>query len=523
MSSSIVKKAMQLQAVAAAEAALRHVCVALPYLSGLTRNVHLLATSKVSTACVGPSGLIVVNPAWFLGLNREDAMFVMAHELLHLAFRHHDRTDESADRALLNEAKDYVINDMLITELRLEKPPVGGRYRPGARTMSMERIAAEMLGNHMSRSPGKRPSTRRVSTAVPSVIKEALIRSGLAEEPGEMNQSLVDDLISEEDELIYCPDWSPDLQKRLQAAIGSLCVQATALAAVEKRIQIFTGDGAAATESDDVDCYENVVKTKYCPRWECALQRWIESVAPGSRTYSRPSRRGADRIDVVLPGRNREGWTLNIILDTSWPMWDSFPEPLPPSRPPESVAAGAESPSSQRTFHAPWRFLERKYWRLPGWRSRRVKEFKPIRVPRDRPRRNVSGSVTSTRRWHPRMQSSILSEVLGAIASFCRSAGISEIRILRCDPVVHVKECVSPEQLSEYEIEGIGSDDISFAMDFLAQDSEVTAAIVITAGRISYPASAMPYNVLWVSAGLYPFDPPYGQVIPLRPGHMEPW
>jgi predicted metal-dependent peptidase len=54
----------------------------------------------------------------------------------------------------------------------------------------------------------------------------------------------------------------------------------------------------------------------------------MDSVAPGERTYARPSRRGADRTDVVLPGRRREGWTLHIVLDTSGSMVDHLPKAL---------------------------------------------------------------------------------------------------------------------------------------------------------------------------------------------------
>jgi predicted metal-dependent peptidase len=59
-----------------------------------------------------------------------------------------------------------------------------------------------------------------------------------------------------------------------------------------------------------------------------ALQRWLESVAPGPRTFARPSRRGAERTDVVLPGRRREGWILNVVLDTSGSMTDEIPRAL---------------------------------------------------------------------------------------------------------------------------------------------------------------------------------------------------
>ena len=67
----------------------------------------------------------------------------------------------------------------------------------------------------------------------------------------------------------------------------------------------------------------------YRTPWELALQRWIESVAPGDRTFSRASRRGADRDDdLVLPGRRREGWILNVVLDTSGSMTDEIPRVL---------------------------------------------------------------------------------------------------------------------------------------------------------------------------------------------------
>jgi predicted metal-dependent peptidase len=66
----------------------------------------------------------------------------------------------------------------------------------------------------------------------------------------------------------------------------------------------------------------------YRAPWELALQRWLESVAPGERTFARPSRRGAERTDVVLPGRRREGWILNVVLDTSGSMTDEIPRAL---------------------------------------------------------------------------------------------------------------------------------------------------------------------------------------------------
>ena len=66
----------------------------------------------------------------------------------------------------------------------------------------------------------------------------------------------------------------------------------------------------------------------YRTPWEVALQRWLESAAPGERTFTRPSRRGEACVDGVLPGRRREGWMLNIVLDTSGSMRDEIPRAL---------------------------------------------------------------------------------------------------------------------------------------------------------------------------------------------------
>jgi predicted metal-dependent peptidase len=66
----------------------------------------------------------------------------------------------------------------------------------------------------------------------------------------------------------------------------------------------------------------------YRTPWQMALQKWLEGAAPGERTFVRPSRRGADRSDVVLPGRKRDSWMLNVVLDTSGSMEDEIPRAL---------------------------------------------------------------------------------------------------------------------------------------------------------------------------------------------------
>jgi predicted metal-dependent peptidase len=116
----------------------------------------------------------------------------------------------------------------------------------------------------------------------------------------------------------------------------------------------------------------------------------------------------------------------------------------------------------------------------------------------------------------------VLPNVLGTIASFCDGAGVAEVHILQCDIEVTRDEWLEPAQLSEYKIAGFGGSNMSPALDRLAQDTEVSAVLVLTDGYISYPAKEPPYTVLWgvVQAPTgydATFRPSYGEVLFLDP------
>jgi predicted metal-dependent peptidase len=102
-----------------------------------------------------------------------------------------------------------------------------------------------------------------------------------------------------------------------------IAAKALGLAAAMGRLQGLRGTDAGATRQ-----VVSALRDVYRPPWELALQRWLESVAPGERTFARPSRRSAPQADVVLPGRRREGWILNVVLDTSGSMTAEIPRAL---------------------------------------------------------------------------------------------------------------------------------------------------------------------------------------------------
>jgi predicted metal-dependent peptidase len=108
-------------------------------------------------------------------------------------------------------------------------------------------------------------------------------------------------------------------QEARTRAIRDLAARGMALA---RGLSVMRGRGVGAGgEQRQVRALRGI----YRQPWHVALQRWMEGVSPGERTFTRASRRGAERTDIVLPGRQRYSMLLNVILDTSASMADDIP------------------------------------------------------------------------------------------------------------------------------------------------------------------------------------------------------
>jgi predicted metal-dependent peptidase len=118
---------------------------------------------------------------------------------------------------------------------------------------------------------------------------------------------------------------------------------------------------------------------------------------------------------------------------------------------------------------------------------------------------DTSGSMTSE-----------IPRALGAIAEFCDLLAVECIRIVQCDSEIKSDTVLSPDELAAYEVSGFGGSNLSPAMQALAADPRVTAAVIVTDGDIEYPIEDMPYRVLWVLPGRGKFAPRYGLVIALE-------
>jgi hypothetical protein len=292
------------------ERALRMVTVPFPYLAGLAAASRVSLDARVPTMGVFASGRMVANAAFVDRLNDADLRFVVAHELLHLALRTHRRA-QGSDLLQFNFAHDYIINDILRTELGVTRIPAGGLDMPDARLRSAEEILLELRRQARSQEAS---GAGRLRVWEPSDETGAGGSAGEGS-PGEQEGDVLGEALErkwfEED---------AQTQKARQRETEQAASRGLAVARARGRLPtpLLAQMGLEpGSHSQLVDAQRGAYRTPA----NLALQRWIESVAMGPRTFERPSRRlTGTQGGVVLPGRRRESWTLNVVLDTSGSM-----------------------------------------------------------------------------------------------------------------------------------------------------------------------------------------------------------
>lgn len=123
-----------------------------PFFGALLLRTPLEATTRVPTAAVDKHGHVMINPEFVDKLSTDEVEFLLAHEVMHVAFAHLARRG-NRDAGVWNYVNDAIINDMLEDE-------GVGRMIEGAVRLSdaKEHSSEELYEMYKNQPKAKEPS-----------------------------------------------------------------------------------------------------------------------------------------------------------------------------------------------------------------------------------------------------------------------------------------------------------------------------------------------------------------------------
>lgn len=265
-----------------------------PLLGGIAAGLRIIADPELAraqqlwiAAVDASAGEIYVNPR--ATLNQEEWRFVMAHEMLHAALRHGDRT-QGRDPYLWNVAADYVINGWLV-EMGVGSIPDDVLYDPELAGCSAEEVY-DRITKDLRRL--RKLQTLR-GRGLGDVLSEPLAWPATGPEPGPGRHGRTADL--------------DDFYRR----------------ALLTGVEYHRADRGLLPAG-----LEEEIKALEQPpmKWDAKLARWFDDYVPRvepTRSYARPSRRQSSTPDIPRPGRYRPvepfpRCTFGVVLDTSGSM-----------------------------------------------------------------------------------------------------------------------------------------------------------------------------------------------------------
>ena len=248
----------------------------------LQTPVYWVTADEVNTAATNGINLYV-NPDFFLGLDPEERLFLILHEIMHNVYNHNTRRG-FRDANTWNEAADYVINDELIQ--RNFKMPKGGLHNVDYRDMSADEVYEILLdrknkGGHNQPSPWpdlKEPQANGSGNQSPNGggSNTSSMTQPTAEEIEEHNKNLL-----------------------------TQATQASQMAGDKAG----TVPGSLQRELDDL-LYPKLP-------WDVILQKFLFSLSKDDYSWRKPNRRFISQ-GIILPSLYSEGiGKIDFAIDTS--------------------------------------------------------------------------------------------------------------------------------------------------------------------------------------------------------------
>ena len=249
----------------------------------LQTPVYWVTADEVDTAATNGINLYI-NPDFFLGLEPEERLFLILHEIMHNVYNHNTRRG-FRDANTWNEAADYVINDELIQ--RNFKMPAGGLHNVDYRDMSADEVY-EILMDRKNKGGHNQPSPW------PDLKEPQANGSG--------NQSPTGGSGSQ------TPSMTQPTAEEIEEHNKNLLTQATQASQMAGD-KAGTVPGSLQRELDDL-LYPKLP-------WDIILQKFLFSLSKDDYSWRKPNRRFISQ-GIILPSLYSEGiGKIDFAIDTS--------------------------------------------------------------------------------------------------------------------------------------------------------------------------------------------------------------
>lgn len=249
----------------------------------LQTPVYWVTADEVDTAATNGINLYI-NPDFFLGLEPEERLFLILHEIMHNVYNHNTRRG-FRDPDTWNEAADYVINDELIQ--RNFKMPKGGLHNVDYRDMSADEVY-EILMDRKNKGGHNQPSPW-------PDLKEPQANGSGNQSPSSGNGS-------------QTPSMSQPTAEEIEEHNKNLLTQATQASQMAGD-KAGTVPGSLQRELDDL-LYPKLP-------WDIILQKFLFSLSKDDYSWRKPNRRFISQ-GIILPSLYSEGiGKIDFAIDTS--------------------------------------------------------------------------------------------------------------------------------------------------------------------------------------------------------------
>lgn len=118
-----------------------------PFWGLLLERCDIIVTYQVPTAAISEDAKLYINPEYWRTLTNSRRTFILAHEVAHVAFQHHQRK-QWRDQFKFNIATDHSINILLVEDMGQHALPDGALY-----DLQYKDLIAEEIYNRLPEIP----------------------------------------------------------------------------------------------------------------------------------------------------------------------------------------------------------------------------------------------------------------------------------------------------------------------------------------------------------------------------------